>query len=126
MSPEEVEAAGGLVLSLERLEKPVMIGGECYVMREWTGDAKAKYDADKYADLDVVIDGDKRSVKNPSKMAGNEPLLVSLCLFRKNGSGDYEPVSEKTVRSWTGSVQSKLYQLARTVCRMDEVVNPKA
>lgn len=120
MQAGDINVAGGLVLDISRQEEPVTIAGKSYVMREWLGSDKLKYDADRTEGMDVVVEADRKVLRNAKRLGGNEALLVSLCLHEKCADGAERRVSEAFVQGLPGHAQTKLYELAQRVCRLSE------
>lgn len=97
------------------IEEVVYIGGEEYILREISGDAAVRYDNARIA---CTVYEDGKMVRMVG-LADLEPMLVSLCLFMRDGKTH---VSETTIRSWPSRVQSALYARAREVSGMNESV----
>lgn len=120
MQAGDINVAGGLVLDISRQEEPVTVDGKRYVMREWFGGDKTRYEQDRISGVDIVVEDNRKVLKNAKRLGGNEALLVSLCLFEKQDDGKERNVPEAVVQGWPGRVQTALYNLARKVCRMDD------
>ena len=108
---------------IELISIPVRIGGEDFVLREATAEAAGKYH-------DAIIKSTRMSdgkITGSDGLGGVEPLLVSLCLFRKKGKEE-EAVSLIEVRRWPTRVVKPLFERVKEISELDakDDKSPKA
>ena len=99
---------------LARIEVPVTVGSQQYVLREANGDTACKFQNARVARYEYNDEGKLVRLRDTADL---EPFLVSLCLFMQDG---VTPVSEVTIRSWPGKIQGKLYDRAKEISGLDE------
>jgi hypothetical protein len=104
-----------------RTEK-VMLGGHEYELREATGEAATTY---RNAMLKATQLGPNGKPKSLDGFANAEPLLVSLCLFKKDGVG-WSSVDLDVIKSWPSRVQKELFNRAKEMSDLDENENADA
>jgi len=102
---------------------PVKIGGEQFVLREATADAAGKYH-DAIIKSTRMADG---KITGSDGLGGVEPLLVSLCLFRKTGKEE-TAVSLTEVKRWPTRVVKPLFERIKEISELDakDDKSPKA
>lgn len=97
-------------------EEKVMLGKDEYVLREASGEAATIY---RNAMLKATKLGENGKPESLDGFADAEPLLVSLCLFKREGVG-FGSVSVNVVKSWPSRVQKKLFERAKEISDLDE------
>lgn len=100
------------------LTVPVTIGKDEYVLKEASGDAACRW---RNAQLRAarMVEG---KITGVGDIADTEPLLVSLCLFTREG----KPVPLATVRAWPNRVQKALFERAKAISHLNEDQQPQA
>lgn len=118
----DINAAGGLQFDLTRQEQPLTLleNGQPvrYVLMEMDGDGSARYQEASLSGLELELDerGRPKQDKIPfAKLASNarrnEPLRISLCLFRvseRDGHEQRDPVPEALIKTWPARVVAGL------------------
>ena len=97
------------------IEEKVYVGGVTYLLRETSGDASIRYEN---ARMDRLTRNEEGKITGTRDLADLTPLLVSLCLFKEDGSS----VGEATIRSWPSRVQEALVSRAREISGMNDTV----
>lgn len=108
---------------IDLIAVPVKIGGEEFTLREATAEAAGKYH-------DAIIKSTRMSdgkITGSDGLGGVEPLLVSLCLFRRKGKEE-EAVSLTEVRRWPTRVVKPLFDRIKQISELDakDDKSPKA
>jgi len=98
---------------LTLIEKPVVVAGKAYTLREATGDASCKYRNAVLKCTRIGPDGTATALDN---LADVEPLLVSLCLVDDQG----HHVHQSIIRSWPSRVVKKLFEVAKNISELGE------
>ena len=99
---------------VELIAVPVRIGQEDLVLREATAEAAGKYH-DAIIKSTRMADG---KITGSDGLGGVEPLLVSLCLFRKTGKEEVAvPLAE--VRRWPARVVKQLFERVKEISELD-------
>jgi hypothetical protein len=68
--------------------------------------------------MDRLTRNEEGKITGTRDLADLTPLLVSLCLFKEDGSS----VGEATIRSWPSRVQEALVSRAREISGMNDTV----
>ena len=103
-----------LEFSLERIEKPVTIGGKAYVLRELDGKQRDTY-LNGLSQRVRIVDGKPAGLKS---FDGLQASLLALCLYENIAGG--EPVPAATIQAWPATVVTRLYEVAREMNGLDE------
>lgn len=98
---------------LTPIQLKVRIGAQEYILREASGDAACRYRNALLECTELDSDGKPKVLRN---LANTETLLVSLCLFTKDG----KPVPEATIRSWPARIVKRLFEQAKLISELDE------
>jgi hypothetical protein len=99
-----------LVFTDDVVEIPVSIGETDYLLREASGGVATKY-KNALAKATKFKDGKVSSIDGINDA---EPLLVSLCLFKKDGS----PVNINVVKLFKNSTQEALFDKAKEISNL--------
>lgn len=105
-----------LVFDLSFQEVPVVINGEEYVLREASAAAAKEYRNAALKSFKMGLEGRPESIIGDG-LAGAEPLLVSLCLFKK---GATNPVGSKFVDALPSRVVKPLFEKAKEISDLGE------
>jgi hypothetical protein len=99
---------------IDLIAVPITIGGEAFVLREATAEAAGKYH-DAIIKSTRMADG---KITGSDGLGGVEPLLVSLCLFRKVGKEEQAvPLTE--VKRWPTRVVKPLFDRVKEISELD-------
>lgn len=101
-----------LVYDITPQEVPVQIGGVPYTLRECSGDAEIKYQNARFRARKTDVEGNTIGFDN---LADTEALLVSLCLFDKDGKN---PKADE-VRSWPSRIMTDLFNRVTIMSELD-------
>jgi hypothetical protein len=110
-------------------EQEVGYAGVKYMLREATGEAARQYRTASLrgVELDRDEDANKTTTRRLEAITGVESLLVSLCLFSKDGGGKYTvSVPESVVSSFPSKVQKAWFDKIKEVSDLDEGKDPEA
>jgi hypothetical protein len=99
--------------SLERVNIPVTVGDQQYILKEASGGAAKAY---RNALMACMVLGPEGKPIKLSGLASVEPLLVSLCLVDSKG----RPVDQKTVESWPARIVKVLFEKAKEISGLTE------
>lgn len=109
-----------LEFSLSKIELPVKIDGDDYVLVEASAEAAKKF-------KDHVIASTKFEKGKPSgvkDLAASETLLLSECLFKVDGVNRSQ-VHTSTLLNWPNRVTNALFEKAKRISALNES-NPAA
>ncbi len=102
-----------LKFSLELISISVEIGEDKYVLKEATGEAAAKW---RNAVMDCAIMSAAGKPKGVRNLANTEALLISLCMFTRNGN----LVDVKTIRRWPSKIVTSLFEKVKEISGLGE------
>lgn len=107
-----------LCFDLNRLEKPVTIQGEGYVLVELDGRSRDKYLTSLAARMKLNKDGKPCGISNFDSLQAS---LISSCLFKVDAlDGTRTPVKAETIQGWRSSVIKSLFEESRKLSGLDE------
>lgn len=106
-------------MDLTPQEEVHKIGQTEYVLKEASGEAAIKW---RNAEQACYEYGSEGNISKITGLAETIPLLVSMCLFERNGQGD-KPVTIGQVKAWPDRIQQQLYQRAKELSNLDQPAN---
>lgn len=106
---------------LTRIEVPVTIGKQKYVLKDADGETSVKY---RNAKLSAYkLDG-AGNVIGYDKLNDAELILVAGCLYKvvadQNGKEEHHKVSLETVKQFPSKMNEKLFKRAREISEIDQ------
>lgn len=100
-------------------EYPVVYKGQNYILREADSAASVAY---RNRALNCVRYSESGNANQFNNLADLEPYLVSLCLFKEDGT----KVSEATLKTWPSRVVKQLYNKAKEISYLTETDSTKS